>query len=147
MSLHSPGAIVEPTRTTRDRRAPSYPSGDISSPVPIPLVIASSNPHQVQEFRQILAPLAADFTVLGLADLNTRGAGPFHEPEETGSTFEHNAAIKALSYAAQTGMNCLADDSGLEIDALGGKPGVISSHYFNDGRTDGPAATMSRLER
>jgi XTP/dITP diphosphohydrolase len=65
------------------------------------------------------------------------------EPVETGSTFEANATIKATSYALQTGMMCLADDSGLEIDALGGKPGVISSHYCTSGRETG----MSRPER
>jgi XTP/dITP diphosphohydrolase len=67
----------------------------------------------------------------------------FHEPEEHGRTFEENATIKALSYAAQTGRVCLADDSGLEVDALNGAPGVISSHYSTDGRETG----MTRAQR
>ena len=87
--------------------------------------------------------------VIGLKDL----PGPFHEPSETGSTFEQNAAIKALSYAHQTGRPCLADDSGLEVDALNGAPGVISSHYSTDGvetgltREQRDAANNRRLLR
>ncbi len=78
---------------------------------------------------------------VGLKELP--GHEDFVEPEETGQTFEANATIKALSYAEQTGLPCLADDSGLEVDALGGAPGVISSHYCTDGRETG----MSRAER
>ncbi|MFI4882172.1 MAG: non-canonical purine NTP pyrophosphatase, partial [Phycisphaerales bacterium JB064] len=58
-------------------------------------------------------------------------------------TFEANATIKAVSYARQTGTMCLADDSGLVVDALGGAPGVISSHYSTNGAEDG----RSRAER
>jgi XTP/dITP diphosphohydrolase len=86
--------------------------------------------------------------VCGLADLP--GHGAFREPEEHGATFEENARIKALSYAAQTGRVCLADDSGLVIDALGGRPGVISSHYATDGRETGigrEARDRRNLER
>ncbi|MFZ4576225.1 MAG: non-canonical purine NTP pyrophosphatase, partial [Phycisphaerales bacterium] len=56
---------------------------------------------------------------------------------ETGTTFEANATIKALAYCAALGKPCMADDSGLEIDALDGRPGVISSHYATDGRETG----------
>jgi XTP/dITP diphosphohydrolase len=107
-----------------------------------PLVLATGNPHKVEELRAILA----DVPIVGLADLAPPGGG-FREPEEVGETFEANATIKALSYAEQTGRWCLADDSGLEVDALAGAPGVISSHYFNDGRTDGEAEGMSRDDR
>lgn len=107
-----------------------------------PLVLATGNPHKVEELRAILA----DVPIVGLADLDPPPEG-FREPEEVGNTFEANATIKALSYAEQTGRWCLADDSGLEVDALGGAPGVISSHYFNDGRTDGQAEGLSRDER
>jgi XTP/dITP diphosphohydrolase len=69
--------------------------------------------------------------------------GGYAEPAETGTTFEENATIKALAYARATGRVCLADDSGLEIDALAGRPGVISSHYATDGRETG----LSRAER
>lgn len=102
----------------------------------LPIVIATGNPHKVDELRAIFR---GSFDLCGLGDL----PGPLAEPQETGSTFEANATIKALSYAAQTGRLCLADDSGLEIDALGGRPGVISSHYCTDGREMG----MSRAER
>lgn len=109
---------------------------------PIEIVLATNNPHKVDELRAILGP-ARGLLLLGLSDLATRGQGPFHEPDEHGSTFEHNAAIKALDYARQTGLLCLADDSGLEIDALQGRPGVISSHYATDGAETG----LTREER
>lgn len=109
------------------------------------IVIATGNSHKVQEMSRIfadpalgLAPLALEF--VGLADLP---GAPFAEPTESGTTFEQNATIKALAYAAATDSMCLADDSGLEIDALDGRPGVISSHYCTDGEERG----MSRPER
>ena len=101
------------------------------------ILLATANPHKVTELRAILAN--APMTFLSLADLATATT----EPEETGDTFEANATIKALAYAEQTGHLCLADDSGLEVDALGGKPGVISSHYCTDGREVG----MTREQR
>lgn len=87
------------------------------------MVIATGNPHKVEEMRAIFG--ARGIPVVGLKDL----AGSFTEPTETGSTFEENATIKALSYAEQTGRMCLADDSGLEVDALGGAPGVHSARF------------------
>lgn len=97
------------------------------------IVLATGNAHKVEELRAILGPAVPHVRLLGLRDL----PGPFAEPAETGSTFEANAAIKARAYAAATGMECLADDSGIEIDALSGKPGVISSHYCTDGADTG----------
>jgi XTP/dITP diphosphohydrolase len=99
------------------------------------LTIATANPGKVAELRPIFADLGIE--VVGLADLETRT----REPDETGDTFEANATIKAISYAKQTNTLCLADDSGLVVDALGGAPGVISSHYAshldgNDGAPD-----------
>mgnify|MGYP001395826666 CR=1 FL=1 len=109
------------------------------------IVIATGNPHKVEEMRRIfadpslrLAPLALEF--VGLSDLP---GAPFPEPHESGATFEQNATIKALSYAEASGEICLADDSGLEIDAIDGRPGVISSHYCTDGEERG----MGRAER
>lgn len=101
------------------------------------VVIATGNPHKVEELRRLLALPGVEF--VGLSDL----PGPLEEPEETGRSFEDNAKIKALSYARQTGLPCLADDSGLEVDALDGAPGVISSHYCTDGREE----RMPRAER
>jgi len=106
---------------------------------PATLVLATSNPHKIDELRDLLSPLP--LRVIGLADAHP--GTTLREPEETGQTFEANATIKALSYAAQTGLPCLADDSGLEIDALDGRPGVISSHYCTKGREVG----MSRAQR
>jgi XTP/dITP diphosphohydrolase len=103
-------------------------------------VLATANPHKVAELRAIFA--RAGVQVVGLADL-PGGPAVFHEPIEHGATFEANAEIKALAYAAQTGRVCLADDSGLEIDALQGRPGVISSHYSTDGQETG----LSRADR
>lgn len=108
------------------------------------IVLATGNPHKVDEMRAIFAHeglAAAGVEIVGLKDLPDPGR--FREPEEHGSTFEQNATIKALSYAEQTGEWCLADDSGLEIDALGGRPGVISSHYCTDGAETG----MTREQR
>jgi XTP/dITP diphosphohydrolase len=105
----------------------------------LPLVLATSNPHKLSELRAIFAPFG--ISVLGLDDLPAKGR--FIEPAETGTTFEANASIKAHAYAQQTSCICLADDSGLEGDALGGAPGVISSHYSTDGRETG----LSRPQR
>lgn len=105
------------------------------------IVLATQNPGKIAELRQLLAETG--FAVLGLADL---GETP-PEPEETGSTFLANATIKAVAYARATGRLCLADDSGLEVDALNGRPGVISSHFAFDGQTDGEAAGLTREQR
>lgn len=104
------------------------------------IVLATSNPHKIYELRQIFAAEAlANIELIGLADIPRTPP----EPAETGDTFIENATIKATQYAAWAGLHCLADDSGLEVDALHGKPGVISSHYATDGRETG----ASRAER
>lgn len=117
-----------------------------------PLIcIATGNPGKVAELRPIFAELGIG--VVGLGDLDTTPTTGFHEPDETGDTFEANATIKAIGYAKQTGTLCLADDSGLEVDALSGAPGVISSHYSSDGaednrpRAERDAANNERLLR
>jgi XTP/dITP diphosphohydrolase len=89
-----------------------------------PLVVATSNPHKIEEISAVLAPLGLE--VLGLAEA---GGGSLPEPEENGATFEENARIKAIAYAAMLAVPCLADDSGLEVDALGGEPGVRSARW------------------
>lgn len=88
------------------------------------IVIATGNPHKVDEIRAVLAPLG--FEVLSLADLGRPSPA---EPEEPGATFEENARIKARYYAAALGVPVLADDSGLEVDALQGAPGVHSAYW------------------
>ncbi|MFM7799012.1 MAG: non-canonical purine NTP pyrophosphatase, partial [Planctomycetota bacterium] len=82
------------------------------------IVVATGNPHKVEEIRAILGA-----TGLMIRSLDEVG-GPFAEPDETGRSFEANARIKAIAYAKRTGRTVLADDSGLEVDALGGEPGV-----------------------
>lgn len=107
------------------------------------IVLATGNPHKVDELRAILGS-SAGVKLIGLREAAlASGANELGEPAETGRTFEENASIKALAYSEQTGKPCLADDSGLEIDILGGKPGVISSHYCTDGEDVG----MTRPER
>ncbi len=103
-----------------------------------PIVLATANPHKVSELVEILAPVG-----LPIIDLSRLSTGTLPEPAETGRTFAQNAAIKAVTYARATGHLCLADDSGLEVDALGGRPGVISSHFATDGIETG----LSRTER
>ena len=83
------------------------------------LVIASHNPGKVREIAELLEPYGADVTTaeaLGLA-----------EPKETGATFADNARLKARASARGSGLPALADDSGLEVNALGGRPGVLSA--------------------
>ncbi|MBX3388525.1 MAG: non-canonical purine NTP pyrophosphatase [Phycisphaeraceae bacterium] len=106
----------------------------------VEIVLATANPHKVKEMKAIFSALAPAVRLIGL---DTLAPGPIPEPAEVGSTFEENSEIKAIAYARATGRVCLADDSGLEIDALGGRPGVISSHYCTDGREAG----MTRAER
>ena len=87
------------------------------------LLFATSNPHKIDEVAAILAPLGIDVVSLGELD------STIPEPIEDGATFQANAQIKAVYYAKQTKRLCLADDSGLEVDALGGRPGVYSARY------------------
>lgn len=86
------------------------------------LLIATANAHKVEEIRQILA----DFPVQ-LCDL--RDFPPVEPPDETGLTYAENAELKARFYAQHTGLPALSDDSGLEVDALDGAPGVYSARF------------------
>jgi len=89
------------------------------------IVLATGNPGKLREIAQVLAGLPVD--IVGLNEL-----ADILEPAETGETFAQNARDKALYYAQATGRWCLADDSGLEVDALGGAPGVRSARYSSD---------------
>jgi len=106
------------------------------------LVVATGNPHKIEEIAAVLAPLGIE--VLGLADV---GGGDLPEPEEDADTFEANARIKARAYAAGLDRACLADDSGLEVDALGGEPGVRSARWSGAGgdRASRDAANNRKL--
>jgi XTP/dITP diphosphohydrolase len=106
------------------------------------VVLATSNAHKIAELEEVFREVRLnDVRLLSLKEA-AKGK-VLTEPAETGKTFRENAIIKAMGYAAQTEMLCLADDSGLEVEALGGKPGVISSHYSTDGRETG----LSREQR
>ena len=86
------------------------------------LLIATTNPGKAREIAMALAGLPV--RLLTLSD-----APAIAEPEETGATFAENALLKARYYAAASGMPTVADDSGLAIDVLGGRPGVASARY------------------
>ena len=90
------------------------------------LVVASHNAGKVREIGALLAPLGVEAVSAG--DLG------LPEPEETETTFVGNAALKARAAALASGAPCLADDSGLEVFALGGDPGVYSARWAGEGR-------------
>lgn len=94
-----------------------------------PLLIATGNKGKLRELQQLLSDLP--FDLMGLDDI------PGLEPVlETGGTFVENANLKASSYAKQSGLLTLADDSGLEVEALKGAPGVLSARYVGEGASD-----------
>lgn len=99
------------------------------------IVLASSNPGKLRELTALLAPLRLE--LLPQADLGITA------PEETGTTFRENALLKARHAARHAGLPALADDSGLEVDALGGRPGVHSARYAGAGASD--PANLERL--
>jgi XTP/dITP diphosphohydrolase len=101
------------------------------------LAIASHNPGKVREIRDLLGPLGFDVISAGEA-----GAP---EPEETGETFAQNALIKAEACLNATGLPALADDSGLEVDALGGAPGIYAARWAGPHKDFRMA--MERVER
>lgn len=92
------------------------------------IVLASNNPGKVREIGQILADL--DLEVLPQSSFN------IEEVEETGLSFVENAILKARHAAAESGLPAIADDSGLEVDALMGAPGIYSARYAGPGATD-----------
>ena len=90
------------------------------------LLIGSGNPGKQREYRELLAGLDLDLVVPG-------GLDPVPpEPEESGKTFAANASHKARAYASASGLRTVADDSGLEVDALDGAPGLRSRRFFGD---------------
>jgi XTP/dITP diphosphohydrolase len=92
------------------------------------VVLASSNPGKVREIHQLLAGLDLDIepqSAYGVADA-----------EETGLTFVENAILKARNAALHTGLPAIADDSGIEVDALNGAPGIYSARYAGAGASD-----------
>ena len=101
------------------------------------LVVASHNPGKVREIRDLLAPFGVDAVSAAELDLP--------EPEETGKTFIANAELKAKAAAELSGLPALADDSGLEVAALGGAPGIYSARWAGEGKDF--LVAMSRVEK
>lgn len=104
--------------------------------------MATGNPGKIREFKRLLGDLSG-VTVVALADVAV-----MPQPVEDGETFEENAAIKAIAAARATGMMVLSDDSGLVVDALGGRPGIHSARYAGPAADDAEnnARLLSELE-
>jgi XTP/dITP diphosphohydrolase len=103
------------------------------------LVIATNNPGKMREFQRLLDGC-------GFELVTPRDLGVNFDPEETGSTFAENATIKAVEAARACGLVALADDSGLEVDHLGGRPGIFSARYAGGDRTDPNISEARQLE-
>ena len=101
------------------------------------LVVASHNPGKIAEIAELLAPF-------GIATIGAAALG-LPEPEETGDSFEANAALKARAAAGASGLLALADDSGLDVPALGGMPGIYSARWA--GAEKDFRIAMARVER
>jgi XTP/dITP diphosphohydrolase len=101
------------------------------------IVVASHNAGKIREIEELIGPFG--FSAKSAAELK------FAEPDETGTTFEENAAIKALASAKASGMPALSDDSGLVIDALGGDPGVYTANWAE--REDGTRDFVMAMEK
>lgn len=93
------------------------------------LLLGTRNPGKIHELKLILGDLS--FELHSLQEFEG-----IEVPEESADTYTGNAILKAQFYAQATGMTALADDSGLEVEALGGAPGVLSARYAGDGATD-----------
>jgi XTP/dITP diphosphohydrolase len=114
---------------TRPRpTAPGGAAGGITAARPR-LLVATRSRHKLGELRDLVRPANAQLISLD-------EAGILDEADETGTTFAANAALKARFYARRSGLPTLADDSGLEVDALGGLPGVRTRRYAGEDATD-----------
>jgi XTP/dITP diphosphohydrolase len=98
--------------------------------LPARIAIASRNEHKLREIGRICAEWPVVWLTVGDHD------GPWPDVEETGSTYLENALLKAGAGAAALGVPALADDSGIEVDALGGRPGPRSARFAGEGATD-----------
>ena len=95
------------------------------------ILAATSNQHKVTEFRSAFIPVQEKLQIITLGDIPK-----FDMPEENGTSFEENAMIKAKAASAFADMPAFADDSGLEVAALDGAPGIYSARYAGDHATD-----------
>ena len=115
--------------------------GEAQRAGPWDLLLGTSSEKKIAELKEIFAGFPV--TLVTPAEL-----GLTLDPEETGSTFEENARLKARAFAAAANLPALADDSGLEVDALGGEPGVYSKRYAGPDATDSDriAFLLAKLE-
>ncbi|HUU08104.1 MAG TPA: non-canonical purine NTP pyrophosphatase, partial [Dehalococcoidales bacterium] len=93
------------------------------------LLLATGNKAKVREYKSLFANLSGEVVTLAELGITT-------EASEGGGSMEENARLKAAFYAAESQMIALADDSGLEVDALGGEPGPLSARYAGEGASD-----------
>jgi non-canonical purine NTP pyrophosphatase (RdgB/HAM1 family) len=100
-------------------------------PFPARLAIASRNAHKLRELERICSDWPVEWVTV-----ETHGADAFPDVEETGETYLENALLKAKAVAEALALPALADDSGIEVDALGGKPGPRSARFAGDGASD-----------
>ena len=97
------------------------------------LLLATNNAGKIAEYRQLLD--GSGWQIVTPAEIELKIA-----IDETGQTYAENATLKAVAYASASGLTSLADDSGLEVDALDGRPGVLSARYAGADRTDAERA-------
>ncbi len=97
------------------------------------LLLATNNKGKAREYKSLLAGIPYQLVTMTDEGITT-------EVSETGATFEENAILKATVLAAESGLLTLADDSGLEVDVLGGEPGVLSARYAGEGASDADRA-------
>jgi XTP/dITP diphosphohydrolase len=96
----------------------------------VTILLGTKNPHKIREITEILSELLSGFQLVTFREC------PFSDVPEEGATLEENALLKARTICAQTGMPVLAEDSGLEVEALGGAPGVRSARFAGEGKDD-----------
>jgi XTP/dITP diphosphohydrolase len=113
------------TKVFRDAKAWNIKAGEIV----LKLLLATGNAGKVREFQSLLRDC-------GVEILTPAGLGLKLDVKESGATYEENARLKAEAFAAASGLLTLADDSGLEVDALNGEPGIRSSRYAGEGASD-----------
>jgi XTP/dITP diphosphohydrolase len=100
----------------------------LSKPIP-KLLLATNNKAKVREYQELLRAIPFEIVTLGEQGITT-------VVDEVGGSFEANARLKATTYATESGLLSMADDSGLEVDALGGAPGPLSARYAGEGASD-----------
>jgi XTP/dITP diphosphohydrolase len=101
------------------------------------IVIATTNPGKLKEFKELAT---------GVGEIEFVLAPPGFSVDETGSTFEENAILKARAAAEQTGLISMSDDSGMEVDALGGRPGIYSARYCEGTDADRRKKLLKELD-